>query len=151
MLSRGRNRLKTKPLSRAGIALRWLLAIGWMGGIFYLSQQSSPLGASPSEAESYLAHLCVYAVLAVLFYWAIWTAVAREDPELEIIVAAVAFGLTVLYGVSDELHQAFVPGRTASERDLAVDAIGAVLGLGLALLAQQALVGFRRAHPGEAP
>jgi VanZ family protein len=151
MLSRGRNRLKTTPLSRAGIALRWALAVCWMGGIFYLSQQSSPLGASPSELESYLAHLCIYAVLAVLLYWAIWTAVAREDPELELIVATVAFGLTVLYGVSDELHQAFVPGRSASERDLAMDALGAVLGLAFALLAQQALSGIRRPDTSETP
>ena len=133
-----------------GIALRWALAVCWMGGIFYLSQQSSPLGASPGDL-SYLAHLGIYAVLAMLLYWALWTAVAREDPELELIVATVAFGLTVLYGVSDEIHQSFVPGRTASERDLAMDALGAFLGLSLALLAQQALAGIRRPRPSETP
>jgi VanZ family protein len=29
------------------------------------------------------------------------------------------------YGVSDEFHQRFVPGRTADVRDVAADAIGA--------------------------
>jgi VanZ family protein len=147
MLSGGRNRLKTRPLSGASLALRWLLAVCWMGAIFYLSQQSSPLGASPSDATSSLAHLGVYAVLAVLLYWALWAAVARDDPELAVIAATVAFGLTVLYGVSDELHQAFVPGRTASERDLAIDALGAVLGVGLALAVQKALAASRRPDP----
>lgn len=151
MLSRGRNRLKTRPLSRAGLALRWLLTLAWMGTIFYLSHQSSPLGASPGDAESSLAHVGVYAVLAVLLYWALWTAVARDDPELAPIVATVAFGLAVLYGVSDELHQAYVPGRVASERDLALDGLGAILGLGLALAAQRALGALSRASLSETP
>ena len=39
------------------------------------------------------------------------------------------FALTVLYGVSDELHQAFVPARVASELDVGIDAAGALLGI----------------------
>ena len=39
--------------------------------------------------------------------------------------------IVVLYGMSDELHQMFVPGRTASFDDLLADAIGALVGTGL--------------------
>jgi VanZ family protein len=37
----------------------------------------------------------------------------------------------VLYGASDELHQMFVPGRTAAFDDLLADTIGALVGASL--------------------
>ncbi len=41
--------------------------------------------------------------------------------------AAWAFVLAAAYGVIDELHQAFVPGRTSSVDDALLDAFGAAL------------------------
>ncbi len=38
-----------------------------------------------------------------------------------------------LYAVTDELHQAFVPGRTPSVGDWVADAMGAALGAVVAL------------------
>ena len=38
--------------------------------------------------------------------------------------------IVVLYGVSDEVHQMFVPGRTAALDDVVADTIGAVVGTG---------------------
>ena len=143
MLTRGRIRLKTRPLPKAGLVIRWLLAAGWMGGIFYLSQQSSPLGGSASRIEAFAAHLVLYGVLALLLYWALSAAAAGDQAGQGLFVAALAFALTVLYGVSDELHQAFVPGRTASEADLLVDAIGGLLGLAGALASQRAFLALR--------
>jgi VanZ family protein len=40
----------------------------------------------------------------------------------------VAIALTTGYGISDEWHQSFVPGRTADIMDLRADATGAILG-----------------------
>ncbi|HPC36309.1 MAG TPA: VanZ family protein [Candidatus Marinimicrobia bacterium] len=37
--------------------------------------------------------------------------------------------LGVLYGLSDEIHQYFVPGRTSSLADLGADALGILLGV----------------------
>jgi VanZ family protein len=34
----------------------------------------------------------------------------------------------VLYGLSDEVHQSFIPGRDASVGDVVADALGALLG-----------------------
>jgi VanZ family protein len=39
--------------------------------------------------------------------------------------------LTVVYGMTDEVHQLFVPGRSAAWSDLAADAAGGVLFAGL--------------------
>jgi VanZ family protein len=40
-----------------------------------------------------------------------------------------AWAMAVVYGVSDELHQAFVPGRMNSIWDVGINAVGALLGL----------------------
>lgn len=64
------------------------------------------------------AHLTEYAILAALlyramrqrFFWAAW------------IIAAV-------YAALDEFHQSFVASRTASWWDVAIDCIGAIVGL----------------------
>ena len=39
-----------------------------------------------------------------------------------------------LYGISDEVHQLFVPGRTFSIQDMMADGLGALAGQGLCLL-----------------
>ena len=45
--------------------------------------------------------------------------------------AVVAVLVSVLYGASDEVHQMFVPGRTAAWDDLLADAVGACVGASL--------------------
>lgn len=40
-----------------------------------------------------------------------------------------ACGLCFLYGASDEVHQAFVPGRNPSFMDLGADVLGSSLGI----------------------
>ena len=132
MLARGRTVVKVSAIASAGRAARWLAVATWMGGIFYLSQQTAPLGATASESESIVAHLSLYAGLALLFQWALTGGAVRR--MLVFGWAPIAFALTVLYGVSDEVHQAFVPGRTPALIDIALDAAGAMLGVGLALL-----------------
>ena len=52
--------------------------------------------------------------------------------------------LAVLYGVSDELHQSFVPGREPSAADILVDGLGALLALGAIRLYAQAGQRYRR-------
>ena len=132
MLAWGRTRVKTNPLSPLVRSAHWLPAAAWMGGIFYLSQQSAPLGATGSAAWSTVAHLGLYIGLAPLLLWALARSAGPRTPGWAL--ATVAFALTVLYGVSDELHQTFVAGRTASEADLGLDAAGATIGVTLVLL-----------------
>ena len=40
-----------------------------------------------------------------------------------------AAALSILYGLTDEIHQLYVPGRTADPLDLLADAVGAALGV----------------------
>jgi VanZ family protein len=62
------------------------------------------------------AHMLEYAVLVVLF----WQALGSRW-------AGLAWLLTVLYAVSDEFHQTFVPGRNGRYEDVIIDGTGALL------------------------
>lgn len=97
-----------------------------MAGIYLLSDQPK-LPEIPSlsgQITSILGHFGAFLVLAVLVWWALSTV----DLELRRRYL-VAFAVTVLYGVSDEWHQSFVPGREPDILDVITDAIGAAAGL----------------------
>src|SRR5215212_11635254 len=49
--------------------------------------------------------------------------------------ALAAIVLATTYGVSDEWHQSFVPGRSPDRYDVVADCVGATVGVALALLA----------------
>jgi VanZ family protein len=102
---------------------RWPLVVAWMGLIFYLSAQPdlpNPGRGRLAELLSMGAHAAVFGVLALL--WA--RALGHRSRGL-----LLPFVLTVLYALSDEFHQAFVPGRTPDPIDLLCDGLGALAGL----------------------
>jgi VanZ family protein len=102
--------------NKAPHALRILAPLALMGLIFYLSAQSDP-GADIGTVGRILAHAGEYALLAALWTWALAPALGRSA-----IPAAAAISL--LYAISDEIHQSHVPGRDADPFDVAVDACG---------------------------
>lgn len=98
------------------------LTVGWMTLIFFLSSQTSlPTPAFFSGADR-LAHAAFYAILGVLL--------ARSLAPPRVMTWKRVLLLTVLataYGVTDEYHQLFVPGRDASAWDILADGLGGFL------------------------
>jgi len=96
-----------------------------MGGIFYQSHQ---LGTSFSLPEivniDKLLHALVYAGLGLAFLYALPPPWRHRHPWLTM-GTMVLFCLS--YGVFDEWHQSFVPGRIASGADVAADVGGGFL------------------------
>jgi VanZ family protein len=102
----------------------WGPAALWMVLIFALSSLSGlETGFAPSLdwALRKLAHSLVYAVLAALF----WRALRRTTSLAPPWIMRLSFCLAVLYAVTDEVHQRFVPGRFGAWWDVAIDAFGA--------------------------
>ena len=64
-------------------------------------------------------HFFEYAFLFILFYRAFRT---LSIPFLKIVILSFVF--TILYAISDELHQVFIPGRTGTLRDVLIDSAG---------------------------
>jgi len=90
------------------------------------------------------AHMIEFALLAVLFWRAIRHPQSGELRQWRWHEAGLALGMVALCAASDEIHQAFVPGRTAKISDVVVDVTGAALGLLLLWLATKLLA--RRRH-----
>ena len=107
-------------------ALRLIPAVGWMGLIFAFSSRSTvpnPPGLAP-EFVSNLGHFSVYFVLAILLWWGLGGMGLNGRRRV-----VLAFAIAVIYGISDEWHQSFVPGRYPDVMDLVVDSLGAACGL----------------------
>lgn len=103
--------------------LRWLLALAWMVVIFVVSSRSQPPGPADPVLDfiwKKSVHIASYALLAALIRRAIGPSLHATEG---------AFGLTLLYAISDELHQSFVPGRTARATDVLIDMVGATISL----------------------
>ena len=95
---------------------RWLPVFLWAGIIFALSSISQITVAEFflwDFAAKKVAHLAEYAVLYALFL--------RATEKNWVL----SFVMTMVYAASDEIHQSYVPGRTAAVYDLAFDFSGA--------------------------
>ena len=93
--------------------------------IFYFSSQSA-VPASTTLAEkfyinSYLQHILIYTGLALTIYRAVNYSEKRSS--------FLAIFSTTIYGLIDEIHQHFVPGRTFELLDIGMDFLGAVVAL----------------------
>lgn len=105
-------------------------AIAWAGLIFAASSRPDLRVADDDLLDLVLrksAHLFVFAVLAMLVLRAV-----RPTGRATMASLAAAGVATVAYAAFDEWHQTFVAGRVGSPRDVAIDAVGAAIGLGIA-------------------
>ncbi len=148
-------------------ALRWLAPLAWMGLIFTGSSDLLSANHTSRFVEPFLrwlsrgtlsaqtidelhflirktGHLCEYAVLCTLFWWALpshesatggWRSPWRE---------VAALGLAAVFAASDEFHQSFVPSRGASVTDVLIDTAGAACGLAVMLAINRLIARVRQ-------
>jgi VanZ family protein len=138
--------------ARPGALARWGPVAAWAALIFFAStswfsgphteQVIRPFlvwlfpGASAHRIDEIhaairkLAHFTEYAI----FGWLIARAL-RDARGWQLHHALMAVVLAGTYAVSDELHQVFVPGRTAAVGDVLIDTLGAATA--------QVLIAFR--------
>ena len=73
-----------------------------------------------------LAHFSIYALLGFLTKLSLLT--YELKPKIKVISS---FLFCVLYAVSDEIHQTFVPNRTGMVKDVLIDSLGSAVGIAI--------------------
>jgi VanZ family protein len=104
-----------------------------MGVIFLLS--SIP-GRSEAGSDAWNPFLLISPTVQNLFHVPVYTGLAwlwcqtfNQTNMSRSMTNVLAILLTIGYGVLDEWHQYYVPGRYASLSDLLFDAVGAIVGV----------------------
>lgn len=131
-------------------AISWLLVILWIVLIFYLSHQpaieSNNLSTGITEGLVAIiervtldtdfdvsnfnhivrknAHFFAYLILGVLVFNALKSNDFKGSRRF-----LIALAFCILYAISDEIHQLFIPGRAGQVRDVIIDSAGAVVGI----------------------
>jgi VanZ family protein len=134
------------PLRRSFFLVTWLI---WMGIIFYFSTKTWGGAETQSSLDQILtlyipsvrellsiselghlnfairklAHFTEYAILTLLGYWG-WSKSLVYSPQQSL---RIALTVSILFAISDEFHQLFVPGRTSLYTDVLIDCLGASL------------------------
>ena len=103
-----------------------LLPFVWMAVIFAFSSIQNPRVTDEVLLDlvvKKVGHFVIYGVLAFLLAVAVATTRWRARAVFAALVIAVGFA------VSDEIHQVFTPSRGPSVVDVAIDALGAFVGV----------------------
>lgn len=125
-----------------------ILTIAWMAIIFYLSHQPAETSSELSGTLLQLlltvtsimpfsfdfdfvhflirksAHFIAYFILGFLVFHTTRLFIKRN-----LLTVIIAFIISILYAISDEYHQTFIPGRSGEVRDVLLDSFGSFTGI----------------------
>lgn len=149
-MAAGSQASRQRSYSKRFVVLSWVCVVGWACFIFFMSSNSGDglneglgffsriygamkvvqvqLFGEGVDVLSPLAHFCEYTVFGVLWV----NALRCHMPLRRAVVLAVV--CSSLYGVTDEIHQIFVPDRMSDPLDWLTDTAGATLGATLTWL-----------------
>ncbi len=96
----------------------WIVIIFWLSSIHKIPSLPIPLSDK-------IAHATFYCILCGLTFRAFF--LQDRLPALKRFAVLAAFLFTILYGVTDELHQLFVWGRTSDILDVLADSVGGIV------------------------
>jgi VanZ family protein len=104
----------------------WFPIIVYCLLIFIQSSRPSPDITPDWRFFDKVLHFTAYALLGALFLRAFNITRIKHHLKLIIILSII---LSSLYGISDEIHQSFVPFRTADAMDALADILGSIAGV----------------------
>ena len=113
-----------KGISRT-FCFYWMPFFCYVALIFYLSHQSDPAGDLDLPISDKILHFFEYFLL-IFFTLRAFRRSASERVRKNFILYSILFSL--LYALSDELHQWYIPDRECSLLDFIADGVGIGVG-----------------------
>jgi len=104
----------------------WLPVLIYCIFIFIQSSYPSPEDIPNIPYLDKFLHFCAYALLGALFLRAYLTLRIKNNTNLVIILGILS---SAIYGISDEIHQYYVPFRDADLMDVLADTLGSIFGV----------------------
>lgn len=108
------------------LLLYWFPIIIYCLAIYFQSSNPSPEQVPDIPYLDKGIHFCAYAILGALFLRALRTLPVMKNQRVVLFLSIL---FAAMYGVSDEIHQYFVPYRDADIMDVLADTIGSVAGV----------------------
>jgi VanZ family protein len=108
------------------ILIYWLPLIIYCLAIYLQSGQPGPQHLPDVRFLDKFLHVGAYGLLGMLFFRAYETLPLKNSKNLLILIS---IGSAALYGISDEIHQYFVPSRQADVMDVIANTIGSICGV----------------------
>ena len=103
----------------------WFPAVAYAVAIFVQSSFPVTDALPVFDFSDKLFHCLGYGLMGMLLFRAFFKSTPHWSLKKRWMVSA---ALAALYGASDEIHQSFVPSRSADWMDFAADAMGGALG-----------------------
>ena len=113
-------------MARHRLSWYWLSVLVLCVVLFIQSSYPSIKTGLSFPLQDKLLHMIAYGVLAALFYRAGQATWPGRLSQRQLFWISVSFA--GLYGLSDEIHQAFVPSRQFDYFDMLADFAGGILG-----------------------
>jgi VanZ family protein len=106
----------------------WLPLIVYCLAIYIQSDYPSPESLPTFAFSDKILHFAAFGLLGILFFRAYATLSLKERRNMLIFIS---IGSATLYGISDEIHQYFVPFRQADTLDAVANASGSICGISI--------------------
>ena len=100
----------------------WTITILIAIMIFYIS--SLTFSKIPSEPGKFNMKPILYHIIAFFFLAFFLLISLVQEKNKQYVLPAIL--ISVIYGILDEIHQLFVPGRSSSTSDLLLDSLGII-------------------------
>lgn len=114
---------------RIALIFSWLLLIGYMALIVFLSSRPAPESVKkiPIFWGIKGVHICEYSILFLLWFQTL-SLHFKIETKTDLIPKAVLVAalLSFIFGLTDEWHQSFVPSRTAQWIDVISNSLGII-------------------------
>jgi len=123
-ICRQNRNIKLEKLQK--ITIYWFPVLIYCLLIYVQSSHPAPKILPNYPFMDKLLHFVCYALLGALFLRAFNTTPIKHHLKLVLILSVL---LSALYGISDEIHQSFVPFRTADVLDALSDILGSIAGV----------------------